>query len=107
MEIVTSINDVEQIIQNRDMVLIYFSGKNCGVCSVLKPKVNELTNEYPNIKKIEVEVENSLHLSAQYNLFTVPAVLLFIEGKEAIRELRHISMLDLETKISRYYKLFY
>ncbi|MDF2673684.1 MAG: hypothetical protein K0R09_1949, partial [Clostridiales bacterium] len=31
----------------------------------------------------------------------------FIEGKETVREARYISIIDLNSKISRYYKLFY
>jgi thiol-disulfide isomerase/thioredoxin len=107
MEFVTKQLEIEQVLQRNDMVIVYFSGQNCSVCKVLKPKVNELLNDYPNIKKLEVVVEDSLELSAQHNIFTVPSLLLFIEGKEVIREQRHMSLLDLEDKIARYYRLLY
>lgn len=107
MEIVTSKDEVMNMIESHDMVFVYFSGKNCNVCHAVKPKVKDILTNYPNIKTIEVEVENSVEISAQFNIFTVPAILLFIERKEVIRELRHISLLELENKIERYYHLFY
>jgi thiol-disulfide isomerase/thioredoxin len=107
MEIVKTQQEIEQTLQGNDMVLVYFSGNHCSVCKVLKPRVNELLNKFPNIKRLEVEVENSIEISAQYNIFTVPSLLLFIEGKEVIREQRHMSLLELEDKIARYYGLFY
>jgi hypothetical protein len=46
-------------------------------------------------------------VAVNYNMFTIPGILLFIEKKETIREARNISIIDLNSKISRYYKLFF
>lgn len=62
---------------------------------------------YPKIKLGEVKMEDSLKISRKYNIFTAPAILLFINGKETIREAGYISLDNMERKIFRYYKLFY
>lgn len=98
---------IESLIKENEIVLIYFGNKTCGVCNVLKPKVEKILNNYPKIKSIEIDVEKHLEISSQFNIFTIPAILVFIEGKENIREARYLSIDDLENKIKRYYELFY
>lgn len=98
---------IEELINKNEMVLLYFGSDTCSVCASMKPKVMEVLKSYPNIKSTEVDVEKQLELAAHFNTFTIPVILLFIEGKEIIREARHISIEDLNNKISRYYELFY
>jgi thiol-disulfide isomerase/thioredoxin len=107
MDVVNSSEAIKELVGNSEMVLVYFGGNNCNVCNVMKPKVQELLKEYPKIKSAQVDVEKSVEPSAAYNIFTIPAILIFIEGKEIIREARHISMQDLNSKIDRYYNMFF
>lgn len=107
MNMVNSNEAIDELINNNDMALVYFGGNNCSVCVALKPKVQELLKNYPKIKSAEVDVEKSLAVSAVHNIFTIPVVLMFIEGKEIIREARHISIQELNNKIERYYNMFF
>jgi thioredoxin-like negative regulator of GroEL len=95
------------LINNNQIVLVYFGSNTCNVCTALKPKVEELIKDYPQIKSAQVDVEKSLTVSAAYNIFTIPVILVFIEGKEIIREARHISMQDISRKIERYYNMLF
>jgi len=107
MKIVDSKEAIDRLIDENDMVLIYFGSDTCSVCVDMKPKVEKILERYPKIKAVEVEIDKSVKLSTNYNIFTIPAILLFIDGKESIREARHISMEDLGQKINRYYNLFF
>jgi thiol-disulfide isomerase/thioredoxin len=107
MQLMESIFDIENWIKSNDMVLLYFSGTNCGVCRVIKPQVIELLKKYPKIKSAEIELENHPEIAAQYNVFTLPSIIVFIDGKETIRKLRYMSLVDLESNFSRYYDLYY
>lgn len=98
---------IDQSIGNNDMVLLYFGSKSCGVCIDMKPKMEELLNRYPRIKGIYIDLEKSYNIAISYNIFTIPGILLFVEGKESIREARHISIQDIESKIYRYYSLLF
>jgi thioredoxin-like negative regulator of GroEL len=92
---------IDQLINENEIVLLYFGSKSCNVCSVIKPKLQEILKGYPKIISAEVDVERSLEAAAAFNIFTIPALLLFIEGKEILRETRHISLEDIESKIER------
>jgi thiol-disulfide isomerase/thioredoxin len=107
MNMVDSNVVIEKLINNNEMVLIYFGSESCGVCGVMKPKVEEILKNYPSIKNIEVNVEKSKKIAALYNIFTIPGILVYIEGKEIIREVRHISLQDINSKIERYYNMLF
>lgn len=107
MEIFDSKELIEESIISNDMVLIYFGSKTCGVCVDMKPKVEEMLKEYPKIQSIYVDVEKSHKIAVSYNFFTIPGIIVFVEGKETIREARNISILDLNNRISRYYNLLF
>jgi thioredoxin-like negative regulator of GroEL len=98
---------IEKLINENEMVLVYFGSETCSVCCAVKPKVEEILKDYPKIKSLQVDVEKSLQVAAEYNIFTIPAILVFIEGKEIIREARHISMQDIDNKIKRYYSMLF
>ena len=101
MQIVTNEIEFQQIIDNNEMVVTYFSGANCSVCNVVKPKIEELiTTNYPNIKLIEVPTEQSPVLIGKYTIFSNPVIILWIEGREYIREIRNISIGEFKNKIS-------
>jgi thioredoxin-like negative regulator of GroEL len=107
MDMVNSSEAIKELVNNSEMVMVYFGGNNCNVCNVMKPKVQEILKDYPKIKSAQVDVEKSVEVSAAYNIFTIPAILVFIEGKEIIREARHISMQDINSKIDRYYTMLF
>ena len=107
MELLNSNEELNELLEKNDMVLIYFGSKACNVCTVIKPKLEEILEKYPKIRVVQIDVDDSLLISSAYNIFTIPAIILYVDGKETIREARFINLKDLEGKISRYYKLYY
>lgn len=107
MDIVNSNKIIRDLIDENEMLLIYFGSSTCGVCTDLKPKVKEVIKKYPKVESVQVDVEKSIKISADYNIFTIPAILVFIEGKEVIREARYIGIQDIDSRISRYYDLLF
>jgi thioredoxin-like negative regulator of GroEL len=107
MDIINSDLQIDTLIKEETMVLVYFAGEGCGVCNVIRPKIEELMKNYPKIKTAIVEVEKSIEVAANYSIFTIPAVLLFIEGKEVLRGARYINIMDIKEKIERYYEMLF
>lgn len=107
MEIITSYEKLTELIENNDMLMIYFGSEKCSVCKSMLPKVRSMIEGYPNIKAVMVEADKNEGISAKFNVFTVPVILLYIQGKETIREVRIISLDNLEQKIARYCQIFY
>lgn len=107
MEPVKTIKEMHQLIQKNDMLLVYFGSNTCGVCRDLQPKIEAMIDRYPNIRAVKVDAQNVSELTASYSIFSAPVVMLFVQGKETVREAGIISVINLEEKISRYDALFY
>ncbi|MGL5327640.1 MAG: thioredoxin family protein [Peptostreptococcaceae bacterium] len=107
MKIIKNNDEIIDLIENYKIVLIYFSGNNCGICKVIKSKVENILKQYPYIVSVEVKTEECIELIAQYNIFTIPGILVYVDKKETIREARYISIEELELKIDRYYNMIY
>jgi thiol-disulfide isomerase/thioredoxin len=102
-----TLKEVNEFISNNEMTLLYFSSKSCTVCGSMFPKVEKMLKSYPNIKSVNIDVDKSTEAAGQYLIFSLPAILVYVNGKETIREARIISILELEKAIKRYYKLIF
>lgn len=107
MKSIDSYGEIENLIKESEIILVYFGSCGCNVCSAIKPKIEEMLKSYPKIKSIEVDTEKALQIAAAYNIFTVPGILVFASGKEIIREARYISIKDVNAKVSRYYEILF
>lgn len=106
MKELNKIEDIKSFIKNNDLAFIYVSSKECSVCSVLLPKIEELLKKYPKIQICHVRLEEVPEISGEYSIFTIPVLILFIQGKETIRESRYVVMEELDRKVARYYNMF-
>lgn len=107
MRQVNNLDEILEIINTGNPVLIYFSGKNCSVCEVLKPKIEtEVKLAYPNIKLLEVKTEANPTITSHFTVFSIPTMLLFLDTKEFKRVGRNISVQGFIQDIKRPYEFF-
>ncbi|WP_407389958.1 thioredoxin family protein [Carnobacterium jeotgali] len=97
----TSIDQVLRYIKENKLTFVYISKENCGICHVIQPQVQEMLTEFPAVKPIQVSADDIPEVASQFTVFTVPALLLFVEGKEVIREARFVVMEELHRKFQR------
>jgi thioredoxin 1 len=97
----------EQVLNENPLCLVYFSGENCNVCKSLKPKIEMLVEQqFPSVRYLEIKTEQAPLLSSAMNVFSVPVITFFVEGKEYIREARNISVAELADKMEKIVKLY-
>jgi thioredoxin-like negative regulator of GroEL len=100
--------DLSAALGKNPMILAYFSTPDCNVCKVLRPKVEALLQEqYPECAFIYIDCVEYKETAAQFSVFAVPTLILFIEGKESIRKSRNVSLYDLSSEIERPYNLLF
>jgi len=104
IESLYSQESLEEVINREEASLVYFSSQSCNVCKVLKPKVAELLeSSYPAMKMYYVDIEKSPVVSGQNRVFSIPTILIFVQGKEFARFSRNFSIGELEQQIERFY----
>ena len=105
---ITNEVEFESILNRSTLALAYFSSPSCNVCKVLKPKIIDLIkNTYSKAELIYINTEDFQKLAAQNQVFTIPTILIFSEGKEILRESRNINLGQFENKMDRLYNLIF
>lgn len=96
---------MEKKIPENKMTILYFSGAICGACEIIKKKIKRVLVDYKEVAFIEVNGVEEKEVAAKYDAFTLPLMILFIEGKESLRMGRNMDILEFKNVIDRYYKL--
>jgi len=89
------------------MRIVYLSRPSCGVCVAVKSKILEIIGKYHELEGVDVDMDKIPESAGEFSIFTIPGILLYIDGRESIREARYISIEDFEAKISRLYHMIY
>lgn len=66
-----------------------------------------MLSNYPKVKSIKINIDESPSLCAEFSVFISPTILLFTQGKETLRESRFIIINELDKNINRYYNLMF
>ncbi|BCD67759.1 co-chaperone YbbN [Nitratiruptor sp. YY09-18] len=103
-----SIAEVEAALQQNEGMLLYVSAPNCNVCVTLRPKIEELfQSAFPKIKLFKTDIAKVPELAGRFNILSAPAILLFFDGKEFLREGRNVSLELLAQRVQKVYDLYY
>ena len=86
--------------QNR-LYFLYLYGTNCSVCHALLPQVEEVLENFPQIKREKLNVHEIPEAAGAFSVFTIPVLLLYVEGKETIREARFVNIESLRSSLQR------
>lgn len=101
MNKIETYQEYETFIQDNPMTLIYYSTLLCGVCHVMKPQVESLLENYPEIQAREVIMDELPEISAQQTIFSAPTVILYVEGKEFVRQSGYLRLDQLNDLLLR------
>lgn len=98
-------SQMDDVIKSDTFALFYLSKTQCGVCKSLKPKIKMIADKYHKLNQYYVNLDRDETIIGQYSLFTVPVVLVFVEGRETIREARYMSVIDIDSRLERIFNL--
>lgn len=106
-KMVTGFDELEKL-KTESAMLVYFSTDTCGVCKVLKPKVQQLLQEeFPRLKMAYVNSDILPDVAGQNRIFAAPTILVFFDGREYIRKSRNIGICELRDAIARPYQMMF
>lgn len=102
MKTINTITEVDNFIESGDMRMLYLSRPDCGVCVALIPKIEEMIKEFSNLKARYIDLDELPEAAGKFSIFTIPGIIVFIQGKESIRKARYVSIDELNNEIERY-----
>ncbi len=79
---ITDDNFQTEVLDSKEPVLIDFWAAWCGPCRMIAPIMEELATELGGKVKIgKLDVDNNPRVAMEYGIRSIPALLLFHEGK--------------------------
>ena len=89
-------NYEREVIKSNKTVLVDFNADWCGPCRMLAPVLEELSESKDNIKFVSINVDEFEEIAKEYNVFSIPCLVLMKDGKEVNRSVGLISKSELE-----------
>ncbi|MHA7581632.1 thioredoxin family protein [Paenibacillus vandeheii] len=102
----TSIEMVDEFLQQNELVFLYVSRPECSVCHALLPKIRELLEAYPMVYLGHVDANQVEEVASRFLIFTVPTMIMFVEQKEYIRADRFVRFDRLEEQLQQIYRMY-
>ena len=86
----------QEVINSKNKVLIDFNASWCGPCRMLGPVLESLSEEKKKIKFVSIDTDEEEELAMEYQVFSIPCLVLIENGKEIKRNVGLISKSELE-----------
>ncbi len=80
---ITAENFEEEVLNSKVPVLVDFWATWCGPCQMQGPVIEQVAEEFPQIKVGKLNVDEQGGLSQKYGVMSIPTLILFREGQVA------------------------
>ena len=70
-----------EVLQDKKFVIVDFWASWCTPCRMLAPILDEIADEYPNIKVCKLNVDDAPNIAERYGIMSLPALLFFDSGE--------------------------
>ena len=78
-------NFQEEVLNSDKKVLLDFWAPWCGPCRSVLPIVEEIAEEYDDIKVCKINVDEEIELASQYRVMSIPTLVVMEKGQEVKR----------------------
>jgi thioredoxin 1 len=80
---VTDNNFQAEVLESETPVLVDFWAPWCGPCRIIAPSLEELNDEIDNLRVVKLNVDENQQTAAQYNVMSIPTLIVFKNGEPA------------------------
>jgi thioredoxin 1 len=79
---VTQENFDDEVLNSKIPVLVDFWAPWCGPCKMLGPLIDKMSRENQKVKFVKINIEECSQLAEQYNVASIPHMMMFKEGEQ-------------------------
>lgn len=97
------INEKEfQATVSSGVVLVDFFANWCGPCKMVGPILEKIDPEFPTIEFVKVDVDQSQSLAMQFQVQSIPTILIFKDGQVVERQIGFSGEPQLKKMLEKY-----
>ena len=82
---VTTASFENEVLKSDKPVVVDFNADWCGPCQMLKPTLDQLADELDGVKIVSVNIDREDDRAYNYNVSSIPCLVLFKDGSEVKR----------------------
>ncbi len=72
-----------EVLESETPVLVDFWAPWCGPCRIVDAVLEELNEEYENLRVVKLNVDENQQTPMRYGVMSIPTIILFKYGEEA------------------------
>jgi len=80
---VTDANFQAEVLESETAILVDFWAPWCGPCRMVGPVLEEIAAERDDVKVVKMNVDDNQITAAQFQVLSIPTMILFRNGAEA------------------------
>ena len=92
----TNLNFEDEVMRSDKPVLIDFFANWCGPCRMLRPTLEQISDERNDVIAAAVNIDENPELADMFGITSIPCVILFKNGAEADRSIGLVPKESLE-----------
>ncbi len=96
---------LNRLIEQSDVFILQPGTDTCMPCASIRRKIDEWNSRFPEVQTCYVSLEDHPEEAAEYGIFSVPAILVFVQGKLTIKESGYFSLEEVLLRTERYIDL--
>ncbi len=82
--------DLKKYIE-KDLILVDFYANWCGPCQLLTKELETLEKDRPDLEIVKVDVDKFENLARQYNIYSIPDLKVFKNGKQVNESIGYVT----------------
>lgn len=93
--------DLQTRLQSAPTVLVLWGGAHCGVCQAIAPRLAAMAAEhFPHLPLVYVDCQATPAACAQYGVFTLPVLRLYVNGHSALDYARAFGVAQVQQEMA-------